>query len=154
MIEPPVLTDSPARQAAVIHLTIPRDEIQHAMGPAIGEVMAALEAQGIAPAGAWYTHHLRTMPDGWDFEVGVPVASPVTPTGRVVRGALPAARVARTVYAGGYEGLGEAWGALGEWMAAHGLRAAENLWEIYLRGPESGDEPAGYRTELNRPLAV
>lgn len=152
MIEPPTLTDVPARAAAVIHLTIPRDQIQHAMGPAIGEVMAVLEAQGIAPAGPWYSHHLRMVPDLWDFEVGVPVASPVSPAGRVVPGGLPAARVARTVYTGGYDGLGDAWGAFGEWIDAQGLATAEDFWEVYAQGPESGDDPAAYRTELFRPI--
>ena len=51
MIDTPQIVDSPARETATIHLTIPRDQIQHVMGPAIGEVMQALAAQGIAPAG-------------------------------------------------------------------------------------------------------
>ena len=34
-----------------------------------------------------------------------------------------------------------------------GHRPAEDLWERYVKGPESGPDPAAYRTELNRPLA-
>ena len=73
--------------------------------------------------------------------------------GRVENGELPAATVARTVYHGDYDGLGEAWGAFGEWMAEAGHAAASNLWESYVTGPESGPDPAGWQTELNRPLA-
>ena len=92
-------------------------------------------------------------PATFDFEVGVPVSAPVTPTGRVASSALPATRVARTVYRGSYEGLGAAWGELDAWVRREGLKPAGDLWEIYAAGPESGSEPSGWRTELNRPIA-
>ena len=152
MIETPRIVDTTEQLAAVIHLTIPRSEIQQVMGPGFGEVMSVLAAQGIAPAGAFFSHHFRMNPETFDFEIGVPVATPVTASGRVTPGRLPAARVARTIYHGGYEGLGAAWGEFGEWVKANGLAPAENLWEIYARGPESGPDSSGWRTELNRPL--
>ena len=65
----------------------------------------------------------------------------------------PAARVARTVYQGPYEGLGSAWGEFGSWLGVHGHRAGTALWECYVKGPESTSEPGTWRTELNRPLA-
>lgn len=152
MIDHPHITQSAAQPAAVIHLTIPRDQIQHVMGPGITELMAVVTAQGIGPAGSWYSHHLRMDPDTFDFEIGVPVTAPVAPTGRVTAGELPAAKVARTIYHGGYEGLGDAWGEFGAWLEAEGLTPAPNLWEFYVTGPESGSDPTGWRTELNRPL--
>lgn len=152
MIDLPHITQSAAQPAAVIRLTIPRAEIQNAMGPGIGEVMAAAAAQGIGPAGPVFSHHFRMDPDTFDFEVGVPVTAPVTPTGRVTAGELPAAKVARTVYHGGYEGLGDAWREFGAWLEAEGLEPASNLWEFYVVGPESGPDSASWRTELNWPL--
>src|SRR5687768_14632768 len=110
MIDPPHITQSAEQQTAFIHLTVPRSEIRVVMGPAIGELMAAVAAQGITPTGPWFTHHLRMDPDIFDLEVSVPVSAPVTAAGRVQPGRLPAARVARTVYHGPYEGLGDAWG--------------------------------------------
>ena len=80
------------------------------MGPGIGEVMAAIAAQGLTPAGPWFTHHLRRPTDTFDFEICVPIAAPVTATGRVKPGRWPAMKVARTIYHGEYEGLGAAWG--------------------------------------------
>lgn len=153
MIDTPHLTHSPAQHTAVIRLAIPRAEIQHVMGPAITEVMAAVAAQGIAPAGPWFTHHLRMDPEVFDFEVGVPVPTPVAAAGRVQPGELRATRVARTVYQGGYEGLGAAWGEFEAWLTAGGHAVAPDLWEVYAAGPESSADPAGWRTELNRPLA-
>ncbi|MBL8796456.1 MAG: GyrI-like domain-containing protein [Planctomycetia bacterium] len=152
MIDAPHLTDTVAQQTAVIRLTIPRSEIQQVMGPAIGEVMSTLAAQGVAPAGPVFSHHFRMSPDIFDFEVGVPVRQAVTPVGRVSASQLPAARVARTVYHGPYEGLGAAWGQFGDWLAANGHQPTANLWECYVFGPESSPDPAAWRTELNRPL--
>ena len=153
MIDTPAITTTREQPTAVIHLTIPRVEIQAAMGPAHQELFSTLAAQGVTPAGPWFSHHFRMDPATFDFEVGVPVSAPVTPTGRVASSALPATRVARTVYRGSYEGLGAAWGELDAWVRREGLKPAGDLWEIYAAGPESGSEPSGWRTELNRPIA-
>jgi len=153
MLDTPQIVQTEARQAAVIRLTIPRSQIQSVMGPAIGEVMGAIAAQGIAPAGPVFSHHFRMHPDTFDFEVGVPVARPVAQQGRVKAGRLPATTVARTVYRGPYEGLGAAWAEFGRWISSQGHTAAANLWECYIAGPESSPDPSMWRTELNRPLA-
>lgn len=152
MIDPPQITQTAAQLAAVIHFTIPREEIRDVMGPGIGELMAAVAAQGIAPAGPVFSHHLRMDPAIFDFEIGLPVTAPVSATGRVKAGQLPAATVARTVYHGSYEGLGPAWGEFDAWVAAAGHTPAPDLWECYVAGPESSPNPADWRTELNRPL--
>lgn len=149
--EPEIVTTEPQR-AAVIHLSIPRNKIQEEMGPGHNELMSALKAQGVAPAGPWFTHHLRMDPAVFDFEIGVPVAAEVKATGRVKPGVLPAAKVARTTYRGGYEGLGSAWSEFEAWIRKQGHAAAPDLWEVYAAGPETGNNPNLYRTELNRPL--
>ncbi|MGD9647742.1 MAG: GyrI-like domain-containing protein [Pirellulales bacterium] len=152
MIDTPTIADSPARETATIHLTIARAEIQQVMGPAIGEVMAAVAGQAIAPTGPVFSHHFKMSPDVFDFEVGVPVSAPIEPTGRVQPSKLPAAKVARTIYHGPYEGLGTAWGEFCEWLAANGHTSAGNLWEFYVKGPESSGNPADWQTELVQPL--
>jgi effector-binding domain-containing protein len=153
MIDEPHITETAAQQTAVIHLTIPRVEIQNVMGPGIGELMATVTAQGVGPAGPWFTHHLRMDPETFDFEIGVPVTAAVVAAGRVKPGILPAATVARTVYHGPYEGLGAAWTEFDTWIRAEGHTTAPDLWECYVAGPESSPDPATWRTELNRPLA-
>ena len=153
MLDTPQITQTTAQSAAIIRLTIPREEMRNVMGPAIGELMSTIAAQGITPVGPLFSHHLSMPSDIFDFEVGVPVAAPVSATGRVQPGQLPAATVARTVYHGGYEGLGSAWGEFMGWIAASGHTPGPNLWECYVAGPESSPDPANWRTELNRPLA-
>ena len=153
MIDTPHLTFTTAQPTACIRLTIPRSEIQAVMGPGIGELMAAVQAQGIGPAGPWFTHHLKMDPAVFDFEICVPVTGPVTAVGRVTAGEVPAVKVARTVCQGPYEGLGAAWGEFHAWIAANGLQPAPDLYECYVVGPESSSDPANWRTELSQPLA-
>jgi effector-binding domain-containing protein len=152
MLETPLILQVDAQVTACVRLTISRAEIQAAMGLAINEVLAELASQGIRPAGPLYSSHLRMDPEFFDMEVGFPVTDPATEAGRLHPGELPAGRVARVVYRGPYEGLGAAWHAFGSWIKEHGHRPAANLWESYVAGPESGPDPAAWRTELTRPL--
>jgi len=152
MIETPQIVHSQEQPVARIHITVARERIREVMGPGLQEIFAALAAQGIEPAGPWLTHHRKRPGDSFDFEICVPVARQVAPAGRVQPGRLPATKVARTVYQGPYEGLGAAWGELLAWLTTHGHARAENLWECYQVGPESGPDAAAYRTQLNQPL--
>lgn len=152
MLETPEIAQLSAQPAAVIHITVPRSEIQNVMGPGYSELMDTIAAQGIAPAGPWFTHHLSMNPETFDFELGVPVGAPIAPTGRVQAGELPAGTVARAVYSGPYEGLGDAWAEFEAWIAAQKCAPAPDLWERYVAGPESSPDPASWRTELYRPL--
>jgi effector-binding domain-containing protein len=152
MIDTPRITQTVAHLTASIHLTVPRAEIRNVMGPGLSEVRAAIAAQGIATAGPWFTHHLRVDPEIFDFEICVPVARPVAAKGRVELGEWPVTTVARTVFHGDYEGLGAAWSEFDAWIAGKGYTPRPDLWECYVVGPESGPDPSGWRTELNRPL--
>ena len=152
MLDTPQITHTTAQQTAFIHLTVPRNEIQNVMGPGISELMATVAAQGIATTGPWFTHHLKMDPEFFDFEISIPVKAPIVAAGRVRPGELPAVKVARTVYHGAYEGLGDAWGDFNDWIVANGHTPASDLWECYLAGPESSSDPAAWSTELNRPL--
>lgn len=153
MLETPRITQTTDQLTALIHLlTVPREEMRNVMGPGIAEVRAALASQGVTATGPWFTHHLKMDPGVFDFEICVPVATPVAASGRVEPGRLPAGRVVRTVYVGAYEGLPDAWGELMAWIAANGHTTRPDLWECYAVGPETTPDPASWRTELNRPL--
>jgi len=97
MLDTPQITLTTTQATAIIHLVVPREEIQNVMGPSIGELMATIAAQGTAPAGPIFTHHLRRPTDTFDFELSVPVNAQVVPAGRVKPGEWPAMKVARTV---------------------------------------------------------
>jgi effector-binding domain-containing protein len=152
VLDTPRVTRTTARQTAVIHLTIPREEIRKVMGPSLAELRAAVAAQGVAVDGPWFTHHLRMAPETFDFEIGLPVRTSVAAAGRVRAAWLPAATVARTVHHGPYEGLPAAWSEFGAWIAANGYTPGPDLWECYVVGPESNPDPTAWHTELTRPL--
>ena len=47
MIAAPQIAQTNVQEAAVIRLTIPRSEMRKVFGPAVGELMAELAAQGV-----------------------------------------------------------------------------------------------------------
>ncbi|MBW8882773.1 MAG: SRPBCC domain-containing protein [Asticcacaulis sp.] len=152
MISSPEILDVPAQKIAKIHVTCPSSDIMKVMGPGIQELHAVLGTQGITPTGPWFTHHLKEPDGSFDFDICLPVDRDVVPQGRVETGELPAHRVARTVYTGGYEGLGNGWGQFMNWLREQKLAFAPDLWEVYTKGPESGTDSSQYQTQLNRPL--
>jgi effector-binding domain-containing protein len=152
MIDNPHITSTTAQLTAVIHITVPRAEIQEVVGPGIQELLTTIAAQQIEPAGPWFTHHLRRPTDTFDLEIGIPVTAVVAAAGRVKPSEWPAMKVARTIYHGPYEGLMEAWAEFIGWIEVNGHEPTEQLWERYLVGPQSTPEPNLWRTELSRPL--
>ena len=152
MIDTPQIVQTELVVAAVLRMTVPRAEIKLVMGNGMKELLQTVNDQKVLMAGPIFSHHFTMDAARFDFEIGVPVKSAVRPAGRVRPGSLPAARVARTVYHGDYEGLGAAWGEFEQWLKANGHTPAPDLWEVYLAGPESNPDPSRWRTELNRPL--
>jgi effector-binding domain-containing protein len=65
---------------------------------------------------------------------------------------LPASKVAQTVYHGGYEGLGGAWGEFIAWAKQNDVKYTGEFWEQYTVGPEAGDAK-GFRTTLTLKLS-
>ncbi|MDQ3101170.1 MAG: GyrI-like domain-containing protein [Bacteroidota bacterium] len=157
-ITSPILLDEPTivhfeeQRTAVIRFTIRREEIRSVMGPAYGDLHQVLQEQSIEAVGPFFTHHFRMDPEVFDFELGVPVNASIKPQGRVLQGKLPAAKVMRTVYRGGYEGMGAAWQKFDQLIRELGHQAVESLWESYVKGPESGSDQSKWETEFNRPL--
>ncbi|MCB1090272.1 MAG: GyrI-like domain-containing protein [Verrucomicrobiae bacterium] len=153
MLSPLTIETVPAQPAAVIRLTISRDEIQETMCPAISELMEAVTSQGIGPVGPLYSYHFRIFPEGFDFEAGVPVSSSVQPVGRVQAGELPAATAIRTVYTGPFEGLEAAWKAFKGLVDEAGHSLTGTVWEAYLTDPNQEPDSSKYQTQLNCTLA-
>lgn len=151
-IDPPEITETTEQRAAVIHVEIPRGQMQEAFSSAVHELMGVLEDRGIDPLGPVFAHHLEIDPEVFDFEVGVPVAEEVDEEGRVKPGRLPAATVARTVYRGAYHGLPDAWKEFSAWIEENGHTPGPDAWERYVVHPDSSPDPSAWRTELNRPL--
>ncbi len=152
MIEAPKITSFEAQDVAKIHLNVPCSEIQNVMGPGITEVFEAIAAQGLKPTGPWFSLHYKRPVTDFDFDICVPVSSPVKAVGRVQPGRVESTTVARTIYQGEYEGLRDAWEEFMQWMEKNEHKGGNYVFERYLAGPESGSDPSAWRTELNCPL--
>jgi effector-binding domain-containing protein len=142
-----------AQLTALIPILVSRDDIRKAMGPGLAELKAAVAAQNVAVTGPWFTHHLRNPGEVFDFEICLPVATPVAPANRMKPGQWPAMSMVQTTYHGGYEGLGSAWGEFIGMIKAAGHKNAEGLYESYAVGPEMSADPAAWRTVLSKELA-
>jgi effector-binding domain-containing protein len=151
-IEMPQITEMTPQHYAYLHLVVPAKDIRSAMGPGLKEVYDAVQAQGMKPAGAWFAHHLKRPNEFFDFEICVPVASPIEPVGRIKAGEIPPVKVARTVYRGNYSGLPGAWGEFMAWIQENKLPEAQDLWERYLVSPDTTNNPEEWQTEMNKPL--
>ena len=154
MIDTPQILDTEAQLTATLHLTVPSVRIREIMGPGLSELRAAVAAQGIDVTGPWFTHHFQRPTDTFDFEICLPVASPISPSGRVQPGQWAAMELARTVYHGPYDKLREAWADFDAWVVSQSLTPCTDLWERYLVGHDQSRAPASWRTELNRPLTA
>lgn len=152
MIETPEVTPTDAERTGVIRFRIPKEKMQEIFGPAIRELMEVAGTQGVDVVGPVFAHHFAMEPEVFDFELGVPVAEPLEPSGRVEPGELSAMKVARTTYHGPYEGLPDAWGEFHQWIEGEDLPWRPDIVERYIVTPDGEPDPTKWRTELVRPL--
>jgi DNA-binding transcriptional MerR regulator/effector-binding domain-containing protein len=121
---------------------------------ALMEVFAVAASQGARFAGPAYGiyYSAEGTEAEVDMEIGIPVAEPIEPTGRVVAALVPGGLVATTVHCGRYEDVGPAYRALGEWVQQHGHETAGPPREIYIVGPDQAHDPGALRTEIVWPI--
>lgn len=152
-LEQPEIHRVQAVPSAVVRGTVPAPDLPAFYDGAFGPIAQVLERQGSRPAGAAFGFYFRVPAETVELEVGFPTEEPITDDGEVLASELPAGQVARAVHVGGYDGLGESWGALVAWAEGQGRTPEGRMWESYLTEPTPGADPAAMRTELNLLLA-
>ncbi|MCX6431940.1 MAG: GyrI-like domain-containing protein [Actinobacteria bacterium] len=120
---------------AVVSGRVAHDGIPEFIGGAFGEVLAAIGGENSVAGPPFARYDIDGS--GFVVEAGFPVTEPVTAIGRVAPSRLPGGTVATLRYVGAYEGLGDAYGALEEWLDVNGFTAAGRPWECYIDGPEA-----------------
>ena len=164
MITTPKLEDRQAQHYVGIRTQVPMQELPVVIPQFIGEVIGWLGQQGVQPAGApFIRYHVINMTAKLDIEVGWPVASALTGSGRIAAGVLPAGRYAALIYTGDYPGLMEANAALLDWGAKQGLvwdswESANGdgfgaRYESYLTNPNDEPDLSKHETEVAIRLA-
>lgn len=88
-----------------------------------------------------------------DVLCAAPLAGPLPENERVRLVDLPGiAQAASVIYRGAYTGVSAAYNALLHWIAANAYRIDGPNRMVYLQGPESDCDPAGYITEVQFPV--
>lgn len=128
------------RQAAVTRIVGERSEIPTLLRDAFEVTMAQVASSGGQVAGPPFARYLA-FGDRIEAEVGFPCIGALSPTDRVEEATLPGGRAVMLTYVGSYDGIGEAWNGIGQWMAKHGFVTASAPWESYLTGPDDPGLP-------------
>jgi effector-binding domain-containing protein len=141
----------PAQAVASVRDTIALGDL----GQLFGELFGYLGQRGIAPTGApvgiYHSHEFSES--AMDVEVAAPVAAEPPSAGRVSGRTLPAVNeMACVVHQGGYDTIGGTYGQVMAWIEANGYQVAGPTREVYIQGPESGDDASTYITEVQVPV--
>ena len=159
MTHEPQIQERAAQPYVGIPSTVTMDTISTAVDGGFPELFGWLASQGIAPGGPPFIRYLVIDMDGdLQIELGVPVSTPVTGSGRIQPGVLPAGSYAVLRHAGSYDGLVASNGALQEWAAGHQVEfdtrdtAHGSVWggrvEHYLTDPSQEPDPATWETDV------
>lgn len=128
-------------------------------GPLFERALPALFAfaasHGVSVVGPPLGIYHRVDESGFDMTVAVPTGEAVSdPPAPIQAGSFPEARVAVRDHVGPYEDLGAAWRGFAADLRSAGHEPAEECWERYDEGPESGRDPSTWRTVLVQTLAA
>ncbi|MCL3859426.1 GyrI-like domain-containing protein [Actinotalea sp. K2] len=147
----PELTTITAVDTAVVRGVVPTSDLPSFFDRSFAALGAQMAHLGVTPTGPAFAYYSSAPGTVTHLEVGFPVDGRVEggeQGGDVVASRLPGGRVATAVHQGGYEGLGQSWLRLLEWVAQQGLSPAPGYWEVYLTEPTPGGDPATHRTAL------
>jgi effector-binding domain-containing protein len=159
MSHEPQIQERAAQHYAAIPMTVPMDGLSSAVDSAFPELFGWLASQGIPPAGPPLIRYLVIdMAGELRIELAVPVAAPVTASGRIQPGTLPEGRYAVLRHTGPYDGLIASNAALQRWAQAHGIEfdtwdtAQGSAWrsraEHYLTDPSQEPDPGKWETDV------
>ncbi len=135
---------------ASVRKEIAQTELGEWIDDALGQIFPALGTAGLHPTGPMVCRYHTWADDRTDCEIGFPISGPAP--GGLESSETPGGRSAVTVHVGRYEGLGNAYAALSDWMESEGVAPGTGPYEVYL--DEMGSVPPDeMRTEVVWPLA-
>jgi DNA-binding transcriptional MerR regulator len=139
-----------AQHAIAVRAQVSMRDLGQWWSEAFDELHAALAGSGArraGPDGALYHTEFFTEEFG-ETVAFIPVAAPLTRTGRVEQLLLPASELAVTVHHGHFDDLDKTYGALGTFVSERAIGVDGPIRENY---PVTDDEP-GHRTEVCWPV--
>ncbi|MGH3216202.1 MAG: GyrI-like domain-containing protein [Trebonia sp.] len=162
MSQEPRIEERAAQHYAGIQATVPMGGISAAVDEAFPELFGWPAGTGTAPAAPPFIRFLIIdMKALLQLELGMPVAAPVTGSGRIKPGILPAGRYAVLRHIGPYDGpdgLIPANAALQQWAQEHGVEfdmrdtpegsAWGSRFEQYITDPSAEPDPGKWETDV------
>jgi len=151
MIDTPRIIQTTTQLTAMIHLVIPRLEIQKVMEPCLQEIKPHWPSRNSRHGALVHAHTC-----GWitsvrfrDLSAG---EDPYQTRGPRPTGQHPRSQGSSDDIPWPVRGSWQCVGRAPEWVSGQGLKPALDLWEVYAAGPESGpdSQSLAYRIEANR----
>ena len=124
------------------------------MATVIGQVVGAMQAQGLFPqirgplVGVYYNSPGAVAPGDLSWEIGFIVTSQTTAEVPLLKKTWGYRTVAAALYVGPYDGAGAAIGKVMAWIAANGYVPTGPVLERYLDQNPTGVAPEKLRTEI------
>ena len=146
------IVECPEQRTAAVRERVPMMELTAFFSRAFEETMAVLQAQGLHPIGAPFGKYYGRPNATVDVEAGFPVASAITPDGRVAPGILPGGRAVEAVHIGPYDTMERTYAEIEDYFAKENLEPDSVMWESYLTDPGAEPDPAKWRTEIFWPV--
>ena len=110
-VRQPELITTTESCAAVVRGAVSPDGLRDFFDQSFGVIGAAIKEQQVTVTGPAYALYHGVPGDVVDLEVGFPTDRPIEPAGSAEASTVPGGRVARLVHEGGYDDLGDSWGA-------------------------------------------
>jgi len=121
--------------AMTLRTRTPMSELPAVIGEGYGKISAYIAEAALSPQSFPYViYHNMDMND-LDVEMGIPVEASQAGGGDVRAGILPGGPAATCLYTGPYSGLGEAYGAMEQWVEREKLSPSGAVYEIYYNDP-------------------
>lgn len=153
-IEPIQVTEHAEQPTAVLHERVPLGDLPQFFGRAYHATMAAMQAQGLHPAGPPFSKYLGKPTGGVaEVEAGFPVSGPFSDADGVVAGILPGGQVVEATHVGPYDTMQHTYDEVMRYMGEHSLTPSDEMWEVYLSDPQTEPDPATWRTQIFWPVA-
>jgi effector-binding domain-containing protein len=129
------------------------------MGTVIGELVGAMQAQGLFPlirgplVGVYLNSPADTKPEDLSWEAGFIVAAQTTAQPPLIKKSWDFRTVATALHIGPYNESGAFIDKMAGWLAANGYEIAGPILERYLDQNPAAVKPEALRTEIWIPVA-
>ncbi|GAB3168968.1 hypothetical protein GCM10027059_32920 [Myceligenerans halotolerans] len=147
-----VRAERAAQEIVGLHETVRMSELPEFFPRAMTAAAEALSERGMEPTGPAVALYHGIENETADVTAGFPVSPGAAPSEDVVAAMLPAGATVETVHHGSYDSLPDTHQEFTAWFEENGMDVPPVLWEEYLVGPESEEDPGEWQTRIVYPV--